>query len=235
MRGIRRAASAAGIAMVTLASPAAAQYTAPPPDPGSVHLRRHGDRLGRVVRQVDVRRRHARARRLGQRPGPRDARHGEGAIHVGASPFGAYWYPVKPFGDAVFRIQYTVENTPTSTPNGGVMIRSPEIRYTRRDDTNARYARAEADRLQLRRLPGRDRRSAPDAPAASTTYKWAGAPGPFPPAGEYTGGYCARQTAAGVYNVNGLNGQPLTTNGNANNTSTGRRSTAAMRSRSTSR
>ena len=27
----------------------------------------------------------------------------EGAFLVGASPFGAYWYPVKPFGDAVFR------------------------------------------------------------------------------------------------------------------------------------
>ena len=41
--------------------------------------------------------------------------------------------------------------------------------------------------------------------------------GPFPPPFEYTGGYCARQTAAGVYNVNGTNGQPLTVNSNANN------------------
>ncbi len=42
-------------------------------------------------------------------------------------------------------------------------------------------------------------------------------PGPFPPAMEYKGGYCSNQTAAGVYNVNGANGQPLTVNGNAVN------------------
>ena len=37
---------------------------------------------------------------------------------------------MRTFGDAVFRIQYTVQNTPKSTRNGGVMIRSPEVRYT---------------------------------------------------------------------------------------------------------
>ena len=30
----------------------------------------------------------------------------------------------------MFRIQYTVQNTPTSTRNGGIMIRTPEVRYT---------------------------------------------------------------------------------------------------------
>ena len=79
----------------------------------------------------------------------------EGAINVGASPFGAYWYPVKPFGDAVFRIQYTVQNTPTSTRNGGVMIRTPEIRYTGRQHA-PRVLAQKPHGLQLRRLPGRD-------------------------------------------------------------------------------
>ena len=64
----------------------------------------------------------------------------EGSFLVGASPFGAYWYPVKTFGDAVFRIQFTVQNTPTSTRNGGVMIRSPEIRYSCPDATDRRRA-----------------------------------------------------------------------------------------------
>ena len=41
--------------------------------------------------------------------------------------------------------------------------------------------------------------------------------GSVPAAGTYTGGYCARNTAAGVYDVNGLNNNPLTTNANAAN------------------
>ena len=82
---------------------------------------------------MEVRRRHVHAV---ARRSPRAARAqatldtAEGSFKVGASPFGAYWYPVKPFGDVVFRIQFTVENTPTSTRNGGVMIRTPEMRYS---------------------------------------------------------------------------------------------------------
>ena len=30
----------------------------------------------------------------------------------------------------MIRLQYTVEDIPTSTRNGGIMIRSPEVRYT---------------------------------------------------------------------------------------------------------
>ncbi len=86
--------------------------------------------------------------------------------------------------------------------NGGVMIRSPEIRYTGANTT--RDARPEADRLQLRRLPGRDRAVRSDdaggrRPPTSGRVRRSN----LPPAFEYTGGYCARQTAAGVYNVNG--------------------------------
>jgi hypothetical protein len=153
---------------------------------------------------------------------------------MGASPFGAYWYPEKAFGDAVFRIQFTVQpdvGAVISTRNGGVMIRSPEIRYSCPDPANPTGApiacptnNGNAATLALKptgfnydlcpaALPicGRD------TPAPSTTYTWAGASGPFPPPGSYSGGYCARQTAAGVYDVNGLNGNPLAVNGNANN------------------
>ncbi len=59
-------------------------------------------------------------------------------------------------------------------------------------------------------------------PGASTTYNWAGQPGPFPPASnasnppfEYSGAYCARSGNHNVGDVNG--GSPLTVNGNANN------------------
>ena len=110
-----------------------AQYVAPPPDPGSTTSSTER-RRGRTRRSTSGR----------SRPEPsaqsRPASEGgqgqatldtvEGSFLVGASPFGAYWYPVKAFGDAVFRIQYTVQNTPTSTRNGGIMIRTPEVRYT---------------------------------------------------------------------------------------------------------
>src|SRR3954452_16519464 len=146
----------------------------------------------------------------------------EGSFLVGASPFGSYWYTPRPFGNEVFRIQYQIENTPTSTPNGGIMIRAPYFAYTGATTNDVLAQKPTGFNYDVcgvalafcnRTTPG-----------ASTTYNWAGAPGPFPPASnastpafEYTGGYCARQTAAGVYNVNGTNGQPLTVNGNANN------------------
>lgn len=138
-----------------------------------------------------------------------------GAIDVGASPFGAYWYPVKPFGDAVFRIQYTVQDTPTSTRNGGVMIRTPEVRYTGANATETLAQKPIGFNYDV--CPGALTLCGLLTPAASTTYQWAGSTPNLPPAFEYTGGYCARQTAAGVYNVNGLNNNPLTVNGNANN------------------
>jgi hypothetical protein len=145
-----------------------------------------------------------------------------GTIRVGGSPFGSYWYTVRPFGNEVFRIQYQIEDTPTSTPNGGIMIRAPYFAYTGAD-TNAVLAQKPTG-FNYDVCGGALAFCNRTTPGASTTYNWAGAPGPFPPASnastpafEYTGGYCARQTAAGVYNVNGTNGQPLTVNSNANN------------------
>ena len=94
---------------------------------------------------MEVRRRHVRAVEPGTRTvgGPAGGQ-GQATLDTtttrrdrrGASPFGAYWYPEKAFGDAVFRIQFTVQDTPTSTRNGGVMIRSPEIRYSCPDPAN---------------------------------------------------------------------------------------------------
>ena len=130
-----------GLVALAAAPAAQAQYTAPPPDPGFRYIF-DGTATGSDssfdkwafaagTRGAVA----ARAAQGGQ--GQATLNTTTGAIDVGASPFGAYWYPVKAFGDAVFRIQYTVQDTPTSTRNGGVMIRTPEIRYTGAN-TNAR-------------------------------------------------------------------------------------------------
>ena len=69
-------------------------------------------------------------------------------------------------------------------------------------------------------MPGRDPALQPDRARGVDDLHLGRRPGPFPPPGTYTGGYCARNTAAGVHrstHVDGLNGNPLTTNGNANN------------------
>ena len=67
-------------------------------------------------------------------------------------------------------------------------------------------AGAEADRLQLRLCPAAIPLCGRDTPAASTTYTWAGASGPFPPPGTYAGALLRAATAAGVHTVDG---QPL--------------------------
>ena len=129
-RGVSRGA---GIGRDCPAS-AGAQYVAPPPDPGFRYIfDGTADGLGRVVRQVGVRRRHrgavAPASEGGQGQATLDTV--EGSFLVGASPFGAYWYPVKPFGDAVLPDSvHGPEHAERRRRNGGVMIRSPEIRYT---------------------------------------------------------------------------------------------------------
>ena len=125
---------------------------------------------------------------------------------MGASPFGAYWYPEKAFGDAVFRIQFTVQDTATSTRNGGMMIRSPEIRYSCPDPANptgprigCSTANGKAATLALKPAgfnydlcPARDSALRADGARGVDDLQWAGASGPFPPPGTYTGGYCAR-------------------------------------------
>ena len=112
---------------------AQAQYVAPPPDSGSAYIfDGTRDGLGRIVRQVGLRRRHRRAVPAGVRggAGPGDARHGR------ARPSWALRRSA-PTGTRSSRsvtrssgIQYTVQNTPASTRNGGVMVRTPEVRYT---------------------------------------------------------------------------------------------------------
>ena len=221
----RRLAVCTALAFVGVAPAAhAQQYVAPPPDPGfTLHLRRLGDGVAGFLRQVEVRRRHARAVEPGSEP-PGGAQGGQGqatldtdpasttagAFLIGASPFGAYWYPEKAFGNAVFRIQFTVQpdrGGVVSTRNGGVMIRSPEIRYSCPDPANPTGPRigcsttnGNAATLALKPAgfnydlcPAAIPLCNLTAPAASTTYTWAGASGPFPPPGTYTGGYCARQ------------------------------------------
>ncbi|HEX6021494.1 MAG TPA: DUF1080 domain-containing protein [Solirubrobacter sp.] len=237
------AAAALGLAPAA----AQAQYQAPPPDPGFTYIF-DGTPTGTPASFDKWKFAAGTLTQSNQHPDVGGPPGGQGratldtnpdsptagAFLMGASPFGAYWYPEKAFGDAVFKIQFTVQpdmDGVVSTRNGGVMIRSPEVRYSCPDPANPEGPRiacptnnGNAATLALKptgfnydlcgaALPLCNLTS----PAPSTTYTWAGASGPFPPAGTYTGGYCARQTAAGVYDVNGLNGNPLTVNGNANN------------------
>ena len=138
--------SCTALGVVGLAPAAhAQQYVAPPPDPGFTYIF-DGSATGSPRRSTSGSSPPARSRSR-TRPRPSAAPGGqgqatldtelEGSFLVGASPFGAYWYPEKAFGDAVFRIQFTVaEHADVSTRNGGVMIRSPEIRYSCPDPAN---------------------------------------------------------------------------------------------------
>ena len=147
-----------------------------------------------------------------------EAEHG--AIDPNSSAFGALWYPVRPFGDAVLKLKYTVEDTPQATRNGGVMIRSPEIRYS--GTTTAEVLAQKPIGYSFDVCPGALEICGRDQPAPSETYVWEGADGPFPPPGEYSGPYCARGTNTVepplFHNVTDLAGTgPLATNNNANN------------------
>jgi hypothetical protein len=214
---MRRRTIAGTLALLAIgAAPASAQYEAPPPDPGFSYIF-DGTPTGsdasfdKWAFAAGTAAQSRPASQGGQGQATLDPV--EGSFLVGASPFGSYWYPVKTFGDAVFRIQYTVQNTPAATRNGGVMIRTPEIRYTGAD-TNAVLAQKPTGfnyDVCGAALPicGRD------TPAAATTYTWNGASGPFPPPGTYSGAYCARSGTEDVSNLAG-NGT-LTVNANANN------------------
>jgi hypothetical protein len=223
-----------------LAPAAHAQYVAPPPDPGFSYIfdgtQASFDQWKFAAGTFAQSNQHPDVGGPVGGQGRATLNTTNGAIDVGASPFGAYWYPVKPFGDAVFRIQFTVQDTPTSTRNGGVMIRSPEVRYTCPDPANPTGPRigcpttsGNAAILALKPTgfnydvcPAAMPLCGRDTPAPSTTYTWNGASGPFPPPGTFAGAYCARNSAAGVHTVDGqpligLNGNPLTTNTSAVN------------------
>jgi Domain of Unknown Function (DUF1080) len=144
----------------------------------------------------------------------------EGAMDPNESGFGMMWYPVRPLGDVVLRLEYMVEDTPTATPNGGIMIRFPELRYT---GTTAEVLAQKPTGYNYDLCPG----AAPSfcglaQPAPSTTYAWAGGDGPYPPPSNasdppflYEGAYCGRN---GTHNVTNLAGTgPATAGTLANN------------------
>jgi hypothetical protein len=199
---------------------AGAQYQAPPPDPGFTYIF-DGSATGSDAsfdKWLFAGGTFNQSRPVSEGgQGAATLNTVEGAIQVNASPFGGYWYPVKPFGDAVLRLQYTVQNTPESTRNGGIMIRSPEIRYTCPDATGQRVQCATTNDVLALKPAGYNYDLCGAAlpicgrttPADSTSYSWAGAPGPFPPASgsvnpphTYTGPYCARPGMANQINWN---------------------------------
>ena len=140
----------------------------------------------------------------------------EGTIRVGASPFGSYWYTPRPFGDTVFRIQYQIENTPTATPNGGIMVRAPYFAYTGAD-TNAVLAQKptgynyDVCGARGRVLQPHDAGRDDDVQLGRRCRVRS-----RPPRFEYTGAYCARHRRRRTTST-APTATPLTVNGNANN------------------
>lgn len=201
---------AAAVAVLVPAS-AGAQYVAPPPDPGFEYIF-DGSPTGSDA-SFDKWIFASSTIAASATQGRATLDPVEGSIDVGASPFGAYWYPVRPFGDAVIKLQYTVEDTPTSTRNGGVMIRSPEIRYD--GATTADVLAQKPTGFNYDLCPGALALCGRTEPAPSTTYTWEGADGPFAPPGEYSGAYCARSGTENVTNLAGTG--PLSHGSNANN------------------
>ena len=136
-----------------------------------------------------------------------------GAMNPNTSGFGMKWYPVRALGDVVVKLEYMWPDTPTATPNGGVMVRFPDPRYTgstaevlAQKPTGYNYDLCPSAAPAFCGLP---------APAPSTTYDWAGGDGPAPPPFRYEGAYCARN---GPNNVTNLAGTGAAVNGgNANN------------------
>src|SRR3954465_4468679 len=128
MQRIRWTGGLALIAAVVLTPAVArAQYQAPPPDPGFNYIF-DGSATGSDP-SFDKWGFPGGTAAQSASQGQATLDTVNGAFLVGASPFGSYWYPVRPLGDVVVRLQYTVQDTPTSTRNGGVMIRTPEVRY----------------------------------------------------------------------------------------------------------
>src|SRR4051795_6207348 len=199
-------------AAVLMPAVARAQYQAPPPDPGFNYIF-DGSPTGSDAsfdKWVFASGTAAQSASQGQATLDPAA----GAFLVNGSPFGSYWYPVRPLGDVVIRLQYTVQDTPTSTRNGGVMIRTPDPRYTGATTNDVLAQKPAGYSYEL--CPGATVFCGRTTPAGSATYTWQGADGPFPPAPfEYSGAYCARN---GTHNVTNLAGTgALATNSNANN------------------
>ncbi len=201
-----------------------AQYVAPPPDPGFTYIfdgtptgsSASFDQWGFAAGTL------AQSQQAPAGQGQATLDTVQGAFSMGSSPFGSYWYKPRPFGNVVFRLQYTIQNTAAATPNGGIMVRAPYFVYTGANTAAVTAQKPTGFNYDV--CGAAVAFCNLTAPGASRTYNWAGAPGPFPPASnastpafEYTGAYCARQSTAGQYNVAGTNNNPLTTNGNAAN------------------
>jgi hypothetical protein len=124
-----------------------------------------------------------------------------GAMNPNTSGFGMRWYPVRPLGDAVVKLEFMWPDLPGATPNGGVMVRFPDPRYS---GTTAEVLAQKPTGYNYDLCPS----AAPafcglPAPAASTTYRWSGGDGPYPPPFEYSGAYCARNGPNNVTNLAG--------------------------------
>lgn len=217
---------AVAFAFAVIPACANAQYEAPPPDPGFEYIF-DGSATGSDA-SFDQWEFASSTAAASAAQGQQTLDPVEGAINPNASPFGAIWYPVRPFGDVVLKLQYQVEDTPTSTRNGGIMIRSPEVRYT--GATTSEVLAQKPTGYNFDVCPGALEICGLDEPAPSTEYFWEGADGPFPPASDadpdnpflYTGPYCARGTNTldppMTHNVTNLAGTgPLVTANNANN------------------
>src|SRR5215207_4228861 len=202
-----RAGWVIGVAVLALAvtpAPATAQYTPPPPEPGFEYIF-DGTATGSDA-SFDrwLAANGATATTLDTTLG---------AMDPNTSGFGMMWYPVRALGDVVVKLDYMVEDTPTSTPNGGVMVRFPELRYA---GTTAEVLAQKPTGYNYDLCPG----AAPSfcglpQPAPSTTYDWQGGDLPFPPPFRYEGSYCARNGTNNVTNIAGT--FPAPTGSNANN------------------
>jgi len=170
--GYRKRVMAGCVALAALAVPSAAhaQYTAPPPAPG-FHYIFDGTATGSDA-SFDKWKFASGTLAQSATQGQATLDAAEGTIRVGASPFGSYWYTPRPFGDTVFRIQYQIENTPTATPNGGIMVRAPYFAYTGAD-TNAVLAQKPTG-FNYDVCGGALAFCNRTTPGASTSYNWAG-------------------------------------------------------------
>ena len=210
-RWLALAGLAAGLA---LAAPAQAQYVAPPPEPG-FHYIFNGTATGSDA-SFDkwIPANGATAMTLDPALGAMNPRN---------SGFGMRWYPVRPIGNAVVKLQFmwpSVADVANPTPNGGVMIRFPDPRYVGTTEevlaekpTGYNYDLCPSAAPAFCMLP---------EPAPSTTYFWQGGDGPYPPASDasdppflYSGAYCARHGENNVTNLAGTG--PAVNGSNADN------------------
>jgi hypothetical protein len=194
-RAARKFLGALATVAALLAAPTAAQaqYEAPPPDPGFEYIFDGTEESFAKWEFASS----TEAASIAENRWTLNPE--EGAMDPNDSPFGALWYPIKPFGNATLKLKYMVEDSPTATRNGGVMIRSPEVRYT---GSTSEVLAAKPTGYSFEVCPGAIALCDRTEPAPSESYFWKGADGPYPPASDegpgapflYTGPYCARSS-----------------------------------------